>query len=389
MNTRIQNLIDDHHQHFGSDHSGIRLFRAPGRVNLIGEHTDYNDGFVFPVAIDRDVLLAATLRNNRQVRIHSLNDNTTVTFDLDQMQTPVEAWGIYPYGVASVLIQQSIGLCGLDAVLHSTVPIGAGLSSSAALNVAVATMWTALSEVDLSGLVLAQVCQQAENEYAGVNCGIMDPFISCLAQRGAALLIDCRSLDYESVMIQAPDNVLVITNSNKPRELADSAYNERRRQCEEGARILSTQLGGIEALRDATIEQFMTCKEYLHPVVRSRCDHVISENQRVLNSVQALKRKDLRKFGQLMNASHDSLRDLYEVSCSELDFLVHIARETEGVLGSRMTGGGFGGCTVSLIEKAGIDQFEKVVKARYPEETGLQPDMYVCAPAPGAEEVLF
>ena len=389
MNTRIQNLIDDHHQHFGSDHSGIRLFRAPGRVNLIGEHTDYNDGFVFPVAIDRDVLLAATPRKNRQVRIHSLNDNTTVTFDLDQMQTPVETWGIYPYGVASVLIQQSIGLCGLDAVLHSTVPIGAGLSSSAALNVAVATMWTALSEVDLSGLVLARLCQQAENEYAGVNCGIMDPFISCLAQRGAALLIDCRSLDYESVMIQAPDHVLVITNSNKPRELADSAYNERRRQCEEGVRILSTQLGGIEALRDVSIEQFMMCKENLHPVVRSRCDHVISENQRVLDSVQALKRKDLRKFGQLMNGSHDSLRDLYEVSCSELDFLVHIASETEGVLGSRMTGGGFGGCTVSLIEKAGIDQFEKVVKARYPEETGLQPDMYVCEPAAGAEEVLF
>ena len=389
MNTRIQNLIDDHHQHFGSDHSGIRLFRAPGRVNLIGEHTDYNDGFVFPVAIDRDVLLAATPRKSRQVRIHSLNDKSTVTFDLDQMQTPVETWGIYPYGVASVLIQQSIGLCGLDAVLHSTVPIGAGLSSSAALNVAVATMWTALSEVDLSGLVLARLCQQAENEYAGVNCGIMDPFISCLAQRGAALLIDCRSLDYESVMIQAPDHVLVITNSNKPRELADSAYNERRRQCEEGVRILSTQLGGIEALRDVSIEQFMMCKENLHPVVRSRCDHVISENQRVLDSVQALKRKDLRKFGQLMNASHDSLRDLYEVSCSELDLLVHIARETEGVLGSRMTGGGFGGCTVSLIEKAGIDQFEKVVKARYPEETGLQPDMYVCAPAPGAEEVLF
>ncbi|HCQ04794.1 MAG TPA: galactokinase, partial [Candidatus Latescibacteria bacterium] len=209
---------------------------------------------VFPVAIDRDVLLAATPRKNRQIRIHSLNDNTTVTFDLDQMQTPVETWGIYPYGVASVLIQQSIGLCGLDAVLHSTVPIGAGLSSSAALNVAVATMWTALSEVDLSGLVLARLCQQAENEYAGVNCGIMDPFISCLAQRGAALLIDCRSLDYESVMIQAPDHVLVITNSNKPRELADSAYNERRRQCEEGVRILSTQLGGIEALRDVSIE---------------------------------------------------------------------------------------------------------------------------------------
>ena len=171
MNTRIQNLIDDHHQHFGSGHSGIRLFRAPGRVNLIGEHTDYNDGFVFPVAIDRDVLLAATLRNNRQVRIHSLNDNTTVTFDLDQMQTPVETWGIYPYGVASVLIQQSIGLCGLDAVLHSTVPIGAGLSSSAALNVAVATMWTALSEVDLSGLVLARLCQQAENEYSHQHHG--------------------------------------------------------------------------------------------------------------------------------------------------------------------------------------------------------------------------
>jgi len=389
MNTRIRNLFDAHHHHFGSDHRTIRLFRAPGRVNLIGEHTDYNDGFVFPIAIDRDVLLAATPRNDRQVRIYSLNYDTTVTFNLDQMETPIETWGIYPYGVASVLIQQPIELCGLDAVLHSTVPIGAGLSSSAALDVVVATMWTALTDVDVSGPVLARLCQRAENEYAGVNCGIMDPFISCLAQSGAALLLDCRSLDYDSVMIQAPDHVLVITNTNKPRELADSAYNERRRQCEEGVRILNTRLGGIEALRDVSIEQFMMYKENLPPIVRRRCNHVISENQRVLDSIQALKREDLTKFGQLMNASHDSLRDLYEVSCAELDLLVHIARETEGVLGSRMTGGGFGGCTVSLIEKAGIDQFEKVVKARYPEETGLQPDMYVCEPAAGAEEVLY
>jgi galactokinase len=390
MNTRIQTLFESHHHHFGSDQRELRLFRAPGRVNLIGEHTDYNDGFVFPVAIDRDFLMAVSPRNDRLVRIHALDFDTTITFHLDHLEErPKESWGIYPYGVAAVLTEQSDNLCGIDAVLQSTVPIGAGLSSSAALEMVVATMWNLMAGLDISGPALARSCQRAENEYAGVQCGIMDQFISCLAQSGAALLIDCRSLDYESVPIQAPDHVLIITNTNKPRELADSAYNERRQQCEEGVRILKLQDERISALRDLSIKQFTAQRETLPRVVRDRCEHVIAENQRVFDSVQALKEDDLSLFGQLMNDSHDSLRDLYEVSCHELDFLVQIARETSGVLGSRMTGGGFGGCTVSLVEKDKIDRFEKAVWAKYPSETGYEPDIYVCEPTAGAEEVLL
>ena len=234
---------------------------------------------------------------------------------------------------------------------------------------------------------MAQLCQRAENEYVGVQCGIMDQFISCLAHPRSALFLDCRSLAYEHIPFDAPGYALVIANTNKPHGLVDSEYNRRRQECEEGAHILGQHLDGITALRDVLRDDFADFRETLSETVANRCEHVIFENDRVLRSIDALKRNDFERFGALMNASHDSLRDLYEVSCRELDVLVDIARSCEGVLGARMTGGGFGGCTISLVAADRVQALEDAIHERYPAETGYQPDVYVCRPAGGAGEV--
>lgn len=384
MTERQQLLIHEHIGRNGSEHP-LRLFRAPGRVNLIGEHTDYNDGFVLPVALDRDTLIAASVRTDRKVHLHAMDLGESVVFDLDNMDAArPEGWGRYPYGVAAVLMREGIALRGVDGVLQGTVPIGAGLSSSASLEVAVATMLLALSEAEIAGPVLARLCQLAENEYAGVHCGIMDQFISCLARPRSALFLDCRSLAYETIPFEALEYALVIANTNRPRGLVGSAYNERRQECEEGSRRL-----GVAALRDVTPPQFETGKDRLPAEIARRCEHVVYENDRVLRSVEALKGQDFLTLGRLMNASHDSLRDLYEVSCTELDCLVEIARKCRGVVGSRMTGAGFGGCTVSLVRADAVDNLSAAIYAEYPKTTRYQPEVYVCQPTEGAGEVLL
>ena len=383
MTQRQQRLIQGHIGHFGTSQP-VRLFRAPGRVNLIGEHTDYNDGFVLPVALDRDTQLAASLRTDRKVRLHAMDLGESVVFDLDHIEAlQPEGWGRYPYGVAAVLLEEGVTLRGVDAVVQGTVPIGAGLSSSAALEVAIATMFLALSEAEIAAPALARLCQRAENEYAGVNCGIMDQFISCLARPRSALFLDCRSLAYETIPFDAPEYALVIANTNRPRDLVKSAYNERRQECEEGARLL-----GLAALRDATPAQFEASKDRLPETIARRCQHVVYEDDRVLRSVEALKEQDFLTLGALMNASHDSLRDLYEVSCTELDSLVEIARQCPGVVGSRMTGAGFGGCTVSLVRADAVNTLEAAIRKDYPKVTPYQPDVYVCQPSGGAGEIL-
>lgn len=388
MSYRADQLFMELGERYGAT-DGVRVFRAPGRVNLIGEHTDYNDGFVFPVAIDRDIMMAARPRDDRTVNLHALDFSTSVSFDLDDIDhSGGESWGCYPKGVAEVLKQEGIRLTGLDGVFDGTVPLGAGLSSSAALEVAMATVFTALSDAALSGPRMAKACQRAENEYAGVQCGIMDQFISCVARPDTALFLDCRSLSFENVPFEAPAHALVIANTNKPRVLVDSEYNKRRRECEEGVRLLSGKLKGVTALRDVTPEQFSEHRATLPDAVADRCKHVIDENDRVLGSVQAVQAGNLNRFGQFMNASHDSLRDLYEVSCRELDVMVEIARSTPGVVGSRMTGGGFGGCTITLVEAGAVTSLETEVREHYPSQTGFEPDIYVCRLAGGAGEVL-
>jgi galactokinase len=375
------------------------VVRAPGRVNLIGEHTDYNDGYVLPVAIDRSILMAAAPRPDRQVVLHALDFDQRAEFSLDDIQHDAQhPWSNYQRGVAFFLQERGFELTGIDAIITGDIPIGSGLSSSAAVEVAAAYTWQVLSGFSLSRVELALLCQRAENEFVGMKCGIMDQFISALGQRNHALLIDCRTLEHEAVKlgtiarrgsVTPVSATIVVCDTMKRRGLVDSEYNARRRECEEGVRLLQKRLPGIEALRDVSVAQFERYQEDLPEVVRRRCRHVVYENERVLQSIEALKKGDLSTFGRLMNESHVSLRDDYQVSCRELNVMVEAAWQVEGVYGSRLTGAGFGGCTVSLVAGEAIERFRAHVAAEYQAATGVEPQIYVCAVEDGVGEVLF
>ena len=356
----------------------VAVVRAPGRVNLIGEHTDYNDGYVLPVAIDRSVLVAGAPRDDRQVVIYALDFGESVEFSLDDIRhDQTKTWSNYQRGVAYFLEERGIKLPGLNAVVTGDVPIGSGLSSSAAVEVSMAYTWQVLTGFKLSRVELALLCQRAEREFVGMNCGIMDQFVSALGQRDHALLIDCRSLHYQPVPLPA-EAAVVVADTMKRRGLLDSEYNTRRQECEEGVRILQRYLPEARSLRDISAAQFVEYKAQLSEKVRKRCRHVIYENERVLRGVAALRAGDLDAFGWLMNESHSSLRNDYEVSCPELDIMVKAAWKVDGVYGSRMTGAGFGGCTVSLVAEEAIEDFQIQVAAAYEEATGIVPQIYVC-----------
>jgi len=346
---------------------------APGRVNLIGEHTDYNDGFVLPAAIDRHVVMAVAPREDDLVRLYAVDFDARSQFSLQDIQhDEAEQWSNYERGVAWALQEAGYTLRGMDAALTSDVPIGSGLSSSAAVEVATAYAFQVLGGLSLDGVKRALLCQKAENDFVGMRCGIMDQFIISLGKRDHALLIDCRSLEHRAVPIP-PGCSLIICDTKKRRGLVDSEYNKRRQECELGAKIL-----GVRALRDVTPEMFAKRQNELNEITRKRCRHVITENQRVLDAVRALEAGDLERFGELMNASHISLRDDYEVSCPELDAMVEAAWRQEGVLGARMTGAGFGGCTINLVLSEAAPAFERNVAREYKEATGLTPEIYVC-----------
>jgi galactokinase len=361
------------------------VVRAPGRVNLIGEHTDYNDGFVLPIAIDHDVRLAVRPRGDRIVRLHSLNFSSDTEFDLDHLERDEQhRWGNYVRGMAVELMKDGRLLHGMEGVVEGNVPLASGLSSSAAMEVASGLAFLAASKEVVEPRELAVMAQSAEINYMGVRCGIMDQFVSRMGFPGHALFLDCRTLDYELVPIKTGDYVFVATDSRQSRELAGSAYNERRAQCEAAVKQLSLTGPQVCALRDVTQERLEQAKEQLDPVVYRRARHVVTENDRVQEAVAALKSGDLPRFGALMNDSHESLRDDYEVSSPALDSLVAAAREVEGCLGSRLTGAGFGGCTVSLVRKDRIDAFREHVGRLYQEDYDLEPYFYVTAPAAGA-----
>jgi galactokinase len=366
------------------------LFRAPGRVNLIGEHTDYNDGFVLPMAIDRAVWLAAARRDagaaridDRMVRLLPVSlDREVHAFSLDDLQPEGQArWSNYVRGVLALLERDRHWLGGMDLVYAGNVPIGAGLSSSAAVEVVVAVAARALFDLDLSDLELARYSQQAEHEFAGTQCGLMDQIISVAGQEDHALLIDCRHLTWRPVPLPGEASV-VVCDTGKRRGLVDSAYNERRSQCEAGAERL-----GVAALRDLDVDAFEARAGELPPLLRARCRHVVHENDRTLRAAGALGRGDVVAFGRLMNESHASLRDLYEVSCDELDLMAALAQSQPDCWGARMTGAGFGGCVVALVDRRATDTFCRNVATLYERQALRQPSLYLCRPSAGAGPV--
>ncbi len=365
-----------------------RFFRAPGRVNLIGEHTDYNDGFVLPAALDLATYVAIAPRRDSLIRVHSVNLDADVSFDLAAPQRPSHDWTDYIRGVAVELSRSGYQLRGADLAVLGTFSMGSGLSASAALEVAFGFAMLSVSEVRIDRLALAKICQRAENEFVGMRCGIMDQFISCHGVEGAALLLDCRSLDARAIPIDASVRI-VVCNTMVHHELASSAFNQRRSDCEEAVRLLAPELGAIQSLRDVTPARLEAHRAALPDLIFRRARHVVSENRRVIDAVAALEQSDFAEAGRLMNASHQSLRDDYEVSCKELDLMVELARQAPGVHGARMTGGGFGGCTVSLVDAGAAEAFADSVGPAYREATGLTPTIFSCYPGAGAGPVFL
>ena len=354
------------------------IVRAPGRVNLIGEHTDYNAGFVLPMAIDRALWVALRPRGDRRVLGYSLDLDETVEFSLDSTPEKRAGWGEYLKGVAWALDQAGYPLQGWEGVVSGDVPIGAGLSSSAALEMAAIRAFSAVSGFPWDPVALAKIGQRAENQWVGVSCGIMDQLISAAAVAGHASLIDCRSLEIEPVPLPSGTAVVVLDTATR-RGLVDSAYNERRAQCEAAARFF-----GVPALRDLSVDQFNAQAGRLDDTTRLRARHVVTENDRTLAAADAMRRGDAVRLGELMNASHVSLRDDFEVSSAELNAIVTCARREGPCYGARMTGAGMGGCAVALVRADATQPFVSSVARCYATATGLTPNVYVCAPTAGA-----
>jgi len=360
-----------------------KVFRAPGRVNLIGEHTDYNDGYVMPIAIGLCTWVAAGRRDDRILQVHSVHFGETIELSLDGLAgSPRRHWSDYIRGVAAVL-GDGRKLSGANLVIYGQLPLGGGLSSSASLEIstALALMWT--SNFELPPLEMVRICQRAEHEYAGTRCGMMDQFVTTFGRSQHALMLDCRSLEYQLLPIPA-DARVVVANSMVRHELAAGEYNRRRADCETGVRILGRHQPTVRALRDVSPADLERHKSELPDPVYRRCHHVISENQRVLIAAQALQAGDLDRFGQCMYESHRSLSCDYQVSSAELDVLVELASACPGVYGARMTGGGFGGCTVNLVRSDAVEQFQAKMAEGYARATGIIPALYACSAAEGA-----
>lgn len=366
------------------------VVRAPGRVNLLGEHTDYNDGFALPVAIDREIRVAASPREDHAVSLYAMQYAASSLFSLDLIRHSRAEWSNYVRGIVGLFLQQGKRLTGFNAVFDGDIPQGAGLSSSAALEVAFALMLRELNELPLSDLALAQLGRQAENDFMGIQCGILDQFASLFGKKDSAILLDCRTLEHKPIplLLDRYDLALVLANSGVRRALLSSEYNARRLECEQGVRILGQILRKpLRSLRDVSVAEFTTLAESLPETLCKRSWHVISENERVREGADALERGDFEEFGALLNHSHESLRDDFEVSCPEVDLLVELAQETKGVLGARMTGAGFGGCTINLVKKSAMDRFRARVIEPYQRRTGHRAEILVFSAVAGASRL--
>lgn len=373
-------VLEKFRELFG-DAEGVNVYFAPGRVNLIGEHTDYNGGHVFPCALTIGTYVAARKRADRKLTFYSMNFDRLGILEgsLDDLTPLKDAdWTSYPKGVMWAFAGRGMEMdCGLDIVLYGNIPNGSGLSSSASLEVVTGYMLKDLYGFDVTNVDLAKIGQYSENNYNGMNCGIMDQFASAMGKKDNAIFLDTADLSYEYASLVLDGAKIVVTNSNVKHSLVNSAYNERRSECEKALEELQTVVE-IKGLGDLNEEAFETHKGAIQSEVRvRRAKHAVYENQRTIRAVEALKKNDLKLFGELMNASHVSLRDDYEVSCEEIDVLVEEAWKVEGVIGSRITGGGFGGCTVSIVRDEAVDAFREKVGAAYQERVGRTADFYV------------
>ena len=377
-------MLEKFNEKFGYK-QGVRVFFSPGRVNLIGEHTDYNGGHVFPCALNFGTYGAIALRDDKVVRMYSENfdDKGIISFDIENLKNDKEHdWANYPKGVIDVLRKHGYDVNkGFDMFVYGNIPNGAGLSSSASLELLMAVM------MNIYRVELVKYCQEAENDFIGVNCGIMDQFAIGMGKDSSAILLDCNTLEYKYSNVNLKDEVIVIANTNKRRGLADSKYNERRGECEEALKELQGELK-INALGELTEDEFEKNKHLIKNDVRAkRAKHAVYENQRTLKAVKALENNDIDTFGKLMNESHNSLRDDYEVTGKELDTLVDLASKQEGTIGSRMTGAGFGGCTVSIVKKPMVEKFIENVGKEYKEKIGYDADFYVANIGSGTREI--
>lgn len=375
-----EELTNYYRELFGDLDDGVFSF-APGRVNLIGEHTDYNGGHVFPCALGMGVYVAGAARSDGRIMLYSLNrpeDGIVGSYIDDLRPLSDDGFAAYVKGMIWAFEQSGMKIdTGFDAVIAGDIPPGAGLSSSAALEVAVGSFLRELYGFDLSNKDIALLGKKAENDYVGMNCGIMDQFASAMGREGHAIYLDTESLDYRYVPLALEGKSIILTNTNKPHKLAGSAYNDRRRECAEALEIIRGAGMKIDSLGDLSAEEFESVKGAIDdPVLLKRARHAVSENQRTLDAVKALESGDIRRFGALMNASHESLRDDYEVSCEELDLLAEAAQQIGGVYGSRMTGGGFGGCTVTLADDSCLDELKARVSEKYREAFGYDCSFY-------------
>jgi len=384
-----EHLFEKFIKTYGGSRDGIRIFESPGRVNLIGEHIDYNGGYVLPAALSMKTTVLARKMENNFIRLLATDLDYVVQAELDRLWKVRDfKWGNYQLGIAWQLQELGYNLTGCEMIFEDKVPLGSGLSSSAAIEVATALAFTRMNGIDIPMQDIAVISQQAEHNYVGVNCGIMDQFASAMGKRDNAILLDCRTLEYDYIPILTDEYKIVISNTKKKRSLGESAYNKRRQECEEALSDIKKTKPEVEWLCELKPDELDEIIEVIEDdVCRKRAIHAVYENARVLESTEKLKSGNLDAFGKLMIKSHESLRDLYEVSCVELDIMVESALKQKGVLGSRMTGAGFGGCTVSLVEGSETEPFMEKVGAEYLEKTGINPEFYVSEIGEGGMEI--
>jgi galactokinase len=384
----LKNFTEKFLEKYGDKDNKPELFFSPGRVNLIGEHTDYNGGFVFPCALNYGTYLAVRKTKNNTLKFSTLNFNEDAVTEINGLFTKKgKAWINYPLGVINEFLKKNIKVSGMELLYFGDVPNGAGLSSSASIEMVTAVAINDLFRAGIDTLEMVKMSQRAENQFVGMNCGIMDQFAVGFGKKDNAIFLNCDNLSYENVPFVLNGYSLIITNTNKRRGLTDSKYNERRSECEKAVELLQ-KYKPIRNLSELNANEIPVLEKYISdPVVRKRAKHVISENGRVLEAVEVLKKNDITRFGELMNQSHDSLKDDYEVTGNELDALVYEGRKLEGVVGTRMTGAGFGGCTVSIVKKENTQEFITRLGEAYTKKTGLVPDFYLPEVGDGAKRL--